>query len=131
MSLIQLVSALVGDRDLAVVVTDGKLAEPGPNILYVNAAFERMTGYASHEVVGKSPRMLQGPLTSVAAKKRLARALRLGVTHRTTLINYRKSGEAYRCEIEVFPLFTPSGEPFAAVALEREVPRRPGRRSAA
>ena len=130
MSLIQLVSALAGDADLAVVVTDGELTAPGPRILYVNAAFERMTGYSSDEVVGKSPRILQGTATSVAARKRLARALRQGLRHRTTLVNYRKSGEPYRCDIEVFPLLTPAGEPFAAVALEREVPRWPGRRSA-
>ncbi len=130
MSLIQLISALVGDAELAVVVTDAEMTPPGPHILYVNAAFERMTGYASLEVVGESPRMLQGAATSLAARKRLAQALRGGQPHRTTLVNYRKSGEAYRCDIEVFPLLTPAGEPFAAVALEREVPRRPGRRSA-
>lgn len=130
MSLIQLISALVGDTELAIVVTDGALTAPGPHILYVNAAFERMTGYAAHEVIGESPRMLQGPDTSLAARKRLARALRAGKPQRTTLVNYRKSGEAYRCDIEIFPLLTPAGEPFAAVALEREVPRRPGRRSA-
>jgi PAS domain S-box-containing protein len=129
MSLIQMISALVGDTELAVVVTDGALTEPGPRILYVNAAFERMSGYTAYEVIGESPRMLQGPATSLAAKKRLARALRAGQPHRTTLVNYRKSGEPYRCDIEVFPLLTPAGEPFAAVALEREVVRRPGRRS--
>lgn len=128
MSLIQLISALAGDSDLAVVVTDGLLLASGPQIRYVNAAFERLTGYASQELIGANPRILQGPATSLAARKRLSKALRAGERHTTTLMNYRKSGEPYRCEIEVFPLLTPDGAPFAAVALEREVPRARGRR---
>lgn len=130
MSLIQLISALAGDSELAVVVTDGLLLASGPHIRYVNAAFERLTGYASQELIGASPRILQGPATSLAARKRMAKALRAGQRHSTTLVNYRKSGEPYRCAIDIFPLLTPEGEPFAAVALEREAPPRRGRRRA-
>lgn len=130
MPLIQLISALAGDNELAVVVTDGLLLASGPHILYVNAAFERLTGYASQELIGASPRILQGPATSLAARKRLSKALRAGQRHSTTLVNYRKSGEPYRCAIDMFPLLTPEGELFAAVALEREAPRRRGRRPA-
>jgi PAS domain S-box-containing protein len=127
MPLRQLIAALADDLDIGVVLTDGMLSPPGPHILYVNSTFERMTGYDRSEILGKNPRIFQGPGTSLAARKRLARALRDGERHSTTMVNYRKSGEAYLCAIDVFPIVTPQGEVINAIALEREVERRPGR----
>ena len=122
------IAALTTDAQTAVVVTDGELSYPGPTILYVNSAFERMTGYLSAEVVGRSPRLLQGDKTSLASRRTLARALRDGKRLKVALVNYRKSGEAYRCEVEVFPILDKHGALINAVALEREVRRGPGRR---
>jgi PAS domain S-box-containing protein len=127
MPLRELLSALADNLDIGVVLTDGQLSSPGPHILYVNSTFERMTGFDRSEILGKNPRIFQGPGTSLAARKRLARALRNGERHSTTLVNYRKSGEAYLCAIDVFPIVTPQGELINAIALEREVERRPGR----
>jgi PAS domain S-box-containing protein len=112
-----------------VVVTDGELRSPGPTILYVNSAFERMTGYVSSEVGGRSPRLLQGEKTSLVARRMLMRALRRGERAKVVLINYRKSGEPYHCQVEIFPLLDKDGTLLKAVALEREVRRGPGRRS--
>jgi PAS domain S-box-containing protein len=128
MSLKDLLTVLTADSERAVVLTSGDLQAPGPTILYVNAAFERMTGYDRSELVGRSPRMLQGEKTSLAARRTLSRALRRGERARVVLINYRKSGEAYRCEVEVFPVFDAAGALTHAVALEREAPPAPGRR---
>lgn len=128
MTLKSLIEALAAGSDMAVVVTDGVMEPPGPYILYVNAAFELMTGYRAKDVIGRDPRFLQGPATSVAGRKRLAKALREGTHCRVVLVNYRKSGEPYRCAIDVYPIVNPDGGLLAAVALEREVERRPGRR---
>ena len=121
------VSALMAESETAVLVTEGNLSHPGPTILYANAAFERMTGYPSAELVGQSPRMLQGEKTSLAARKTMARALRQGRHQKVAVINYRRSGEPYRCEIEIFPITDEHGNLLRAVALEREVRRGPGR----
>lgn len=129
MGIEDLMAALTADSETAVVVTDGELSHPGPTILYVNGAFERMTGYPSSELVGQTPRLLQGEKTSLATRRTLARALRDGKRLKVALINYRKSGEAYRCEVEVFPILNSDGVLVNAVALEREIRRRPGRRS--
>lgn len=128
MSLKDLIAVLTADSDRAVVVTDGELRAPGPTIVYVNEAFERMSGYARSELLGRSPRMLQGEKTSLAARRLLARALRGGRRAKVVLVNYRKSGEAYRCELDVFPMVDANGALINAVALERELPRSPGRR---
>ena len=67
-----LIAALTADSQTAVVVTDGGLAPPGPVIVYANAAFERMTGYSSAELLGRSPRLLQArePASPPAACRR-------------------------------------------------------------
>jgi PAS domain-containing protein len=47
----------------AVVITDANLDRPGPEIVYANRAFCQLTGYRVEELVGRSPRILQGPKT--------------------------------------------------------------------
>ncbi|MET3667187.1 PAS domain-containing protein [Caulobacter sp. 1776] len=128
MGLKELIAALTESSQTAVVMTDGDLSGPGPTILYVNAAFERMSGYDRQELVGRSPRLLQGDKTSLAARRALARAIRKGQRQKVVLVNYRKSGEPYHCEVEVFPILGADGALINAVALEREVRRGPGRR---
>lgn len=46
------------------LVTDTQLESPGPKILFVNPAFCKMTGYTKEDLIGKTPRILQGPLTN-------------------------------------------------------------------
>lgn len=55
------------------------------------------------------------------------RALRKGKRKKDVLINYRKSGEPYRCEIEVFPILDRDEELINVVALVGEVRCGPGR----
>ena len=50
-------------NDMVVITEAGPLDEPGPRIVFVNAAFERHTGYSLAEVLGRTPRLLQGPQT--------------------------------------------------------------------
>ncbi|WP_269713589.1 PAS domain-containing protein [Caulobacter sp. NIBR2454] len=127
MSFADLVTALAHDADYGVVVTDGRIDEDGPCITYANPAFERMSGYSLAEMMGRSPRMFQGPQTSAAARADIRKALREGKPHETTLLNYRKSGEPYRCVIKMFPIMDADGRLVGAVAIEREAPRTRGR----
>lgn len=47
-----------------VLITDCNLVKPdGPSIIYVNKAFEKLTGYTKEEAIGKTTRILQGPNT--------------------------------------------------------------------
>jgi PAS domain S-box-containing protein len=111
----------------SIVVTDAALDNPGPVIRYVNPAFCRMTGYAAEDLVGRSPRMLQGRDTQVLTVRTLSRALRNGSRFHGVLANYRKSGEAYLCEIDVRPIHSRQGLLEGFIAFEREVVRPRGR----
>src|SRR5262245_40951909 len=47
----------------AIMITEAKLDPPGPRIQYVNEAFTQMTAYTPEDVLGLTPRVLQGPET--------------------------------------------------------------------
>src|SRR3954465_11699168 len=55
----------------AIVITDTDVKDTGPQIIYINRAFTRMTGYLPREVVGKNLEILQGPQTALCTLKRL------------------------------------------------------------
>lgn len=88
----------------SVILTDDVLDEPGPTILYVNAAFERMTGYTAAEVLGRSPRFLQGARTDRQVLGTLRAALAQRQEFRGTAINYRKNGEAFINSWYILPI---------------------------
>ncbi|WP_297511782.1 PAS domain-containing protein [uncultured Caulobacter sp.] len=121
---------IYADSDIAVIVTDANFSDEGPTILFANAAAQRMTGYARAEMVGRSPRMLQGAETSLASRKALARAIRQNDHSAVVLRNYRKNGEPYDCAISVEVLRNRAGAPELAIAFEQERPIRAGRRRA-
>jgi PAS domain S-box-containing protein len=64
-------------------------------ILFVNAAFENLTGYARAEVVGRNPRFLQGPGTDPDARRTLRDALDEDREVGVELLNYRKDGSTF------------------------------------
>ncbi|MGB5970046.1 MAG: PAS domain-containing protein, partial [Spirulinaceae cyanobacterium] len=61
-------------------------------IVYLNPAFERITGYSAQEVIGKNCRFLQGKETDQEALEELRGALREGKECNVVLRNYRKDG---------------------------------------
>ena len=128
-TIVELVKVFAEPLDVAVLVTDIDLERPGPTILYANPTFARMSGYTADEVLGNSPRLLQGSGTSREATGVMARSLRAEGRFRGVLQNYRKSGEAYLCEFDVRSILGRAGKPEAFIAFEREVVRRRGRPS--
>ena len=79
-------------RDSIIITEAEPLDLPGPQIIYCNAAFTRATGYAADEVIGRTPRILQGPKTDPVSRARLRRAFEAWESLEIELINYRKDG---------------------------------------
>lgn len=80
-------------------------------LLYVNRAFERLTGYARHEALGKDCRYLQGNEREQPAIPRIAAAIKAAEPVDVTLRNYRKDGSAFWNSLSLRP-FTVGGEMF-------------------
>ncbi|MFW8590643.1 diguanylate cyclase [Glaciecola sp. 2405UD65-10] len=106
-----------------VIVTDAKnISYPeGPKIVYVNKAFEKLTGYSATEVVGETPRILQGNLTNSESKRRIAEALNNVEEITETLLNYDASGRPYWVEINIIPLKNKFDEVTHFAAIQRDV----------
>ncbi len=97
--------------DEAVLITTKELDPPGPEIVYANEGFTRMTGYTAEEVIGKTPRILQGPKTDRAELDRLRRCLSRGEPFfGGEAINYRKDGSEFVLEWYIVPLRNEAGE---------------------
>ena len=117
-------AAVVEAAAESVLVTTADLDPPGPSIVYVNPAFERMTGWSSAEVLGKSPRILQGPNTDRRVFADLRQTLLSGRVWESLAINYRKDGSQFFMEWSIVPLKDDRGEIYQYVAVQRDVTSR-------
>lgn len=108
----------------AIVITGPDLDPPGPRIEYVNAGFTRMTGYAADEVLGRSPRMLQGPGTDRAVLDKMRADLEAGRATRGEAINYRKDGSEFVIEWLITPVLDADGRVAHWVSAQRDVTER-------
>ena len=111
-------------NDILLITEAEPLDSPGPRIVFVNDAFERRTGYSREEVLGQSPRLLQGPNTQRAELDRIGAALRQWQPVRAELINYTKSGEEFWIELDIVPIADPTGHYTHWVAIERDITQR-------
>ena len=83
------------------LVTDAAIDQ---KIVYVNSAFEQLTGYSFEEVFGKSPKLLQGPSTDRTEIARLGNLLREGKSFEGQAVNYRKDGTPFMMSWRVEPV---------------------------
>ena len=93
-----ILEAAIKESDFSVVITTDKLDPPGPIFVHVNDAFVRMTGYPRDELIGATPRILQGPDTDRKVLNRLKSNLRAGDSFEGQTWNYRKDGTPYLVE---------------------------------
>ena len=107
-----------------VIVTEADIDPPGPAIVYVNEAFVRCTGYQKSEIIGLSPRILQGPDTDPQTTAEIREALSRGEGIHTTILNYAKNGRAYWLDIKIVPLFGPDGRITHFAGIERDMTER-------
>ncbi|MDC0335852.1 diguanylate cyclase [Pseudodesulfovibrio sp.] len=106
----------------AVIVTEANMIdEPGPRIVYVNNAFTDISGYTPEEVLGKTPRILQGEKTTEESKQRIRKALLGKRAVRETVLNYDKAGKEYWLDLNIYPLHDPFGNVSYFAAIERDV----------
>ncbi|MEQ9565289.1 MAG: PAS domain-containing protein, partial [Pseudomonadales bacterium] len=118
-------AALSRQNDIVMITTADELDAPqGPRIVYVNDAFERLTGYSKNEAVGNTPRLLQGPQTDRQELDRIREALQNKEPIRCEVLNYNKSGESYWLELDITPLFNDKGHCTHFVAVERDISGR-------
>lgn len=121
---VRLLATAVEHAGNGVTITDAELDEPGPEIVYVNPAATELTGYAEDELLGETPRILQGPDTDRAVLDELRRRLEEGRTFEGEAVNYRKDGTPFYLHWKVAPVRNPEGEITHFVAVQQDVTER-------
>ncbi len=108
-----------------IVITDAEaVGGLWPRVLYVNPAFERHTGYRPHEIVGKTPRILQGPRTQRDVLDRIRARLKRWEPVREEILNYTKNGEEIWLELDIVPIADTAGRYTHWIAIERNITER-------
>jgi diguanylate cyclase (GGDEF)-like protein/PAS domain S-box-containing protein len=111
-------------NDIVIITEAAPFRAPGPRIVFVNEAFERRTGYTREEVIGRSPRFLQGPATQRAHLDRIRAALEQWERVRVDLVNYTKEGEPYWVDLDVSPVWDDARRLTHWVAVGRDITER-------
>lgn len=97
----------------AVVLADADL--PETPLVYVNPAFERLTGYSSDEVLGRNCRFLAGPETSIEQRAAIRAALSENREFRGLVRNYRRDGAPFWNDLTITPIADADGRYFVGV----------------
>jgi PAS domain S-box-containing protein len=99
-----------------VLITD---ASAEGKINYANKAFKKLTGHYPSEIIGKTPRIHQGPATDSKVIARLSEALKSGRKFEGKAINYKKDGTPFIIYWRVLPIKVEK-HITAWVAIQRE-----------
>jgi PAS domain S-box-containing protein len=93
-------------------------------LIYMNPAFEEMTGYSPDEVLGQNCRFMQGSDTDQTALVTLHDAIRDSSSTRVLLRNYRKDGTLFWNQLYLSPIFDSAGKLSLFVGIQNDVTAR-------
>jgi PAS domain S-box-containing protein len=118
---------LLRDRALAssadgVVISSMTL--PNQPIIYANHAFERITGYESHEVLGLNCRLLQRDDLNQPGLDQIRKAIAQGKACQVVLRNYRKDGSLFYNDLAISPVLSPEGTVTHYVGVQNDITDR-------
>ena len=102
------------------MITDAGDGNMDPPILYVNQAFTDLTGYSPEDIIGKTPKILQGPDTEREVLERLKVQLSDRTKFQGRTWNYRKDGSRFMMEWEIVTFHNAHEEPGFYMTIQRE-----------
>ena len=114
-------SVITNTTDAVMITTAHSKDKPGVEILYVNTSFGKMTGYIPEEIIGRSPKFLQGEKTDPLEVDRLNKAMLAGESCECTLLNYKKNGVEFWNHLSVSPVIDAYGLVTHFIAIEHDV----------
>lgn len=122
---LRLMEKVVATANDPILITEAEpIDKPGPHIVYANKAFLNQTGYTLEEVIGQSPRILQGPKTDRNALNQLKQAMHRWEAHQIETINYKKNGDEFWVEFSVVPIANETGYFTHWISIQRDTSER-------
>ena len=125
MERLRLLEAAVEKANDVIIITEAEPTnQPGPRIVYVNAAFTKTTGYTAAEAIGKTPRMLQGPDTNQIISSKIRKHLKKWKPVQVEVLNYCKDGTKFWADLSIFPITDENGWHTHWVSVQRDITAR-------
>ncbi|MBD2343501.1 PAS domain S-box protein [Anabaena subtropica] len=105
-----------------IIIADARL--PNYPVIYVNSAFEQITGYKATEVIGQNCRFLQGIDNQQPPLNELRLALKAGKNCKVILRNYRKDGTLFWNQLSISPIYDENGNLSHFIGIQTDVSER-------
>lgn len=112
----------VDEAPVGITISDPSL--PDNPLIYLNDAYEEMTGYSKQYVLGQNCRLLQGPDTDEKPVAEMREAIEDEKPVSVELINYREDGTPFWNSVTIAPLFNDEGEVTHYVGFQDDVTDR-------
>ena len=109
-------SRVVEQAAESIIVTD-----PHGTMIYVNPAFEKISGYSTGEAIGQNPRLLKSGHQDTTFYRRMWDALARGEVWKGRMVNRRKDGTLYQEDATIGPVRDTSGRIVNYVAVKHDV----------
>jgi diguanylate cyclase (GGDEF)-like protein/PAS domain S-box-containing protein len=121
MNLEILKQAVLDSRD-GITISDNSNADQP--LIFVNPAFERLTGYTSEEIINRNCRFLQNGDRDQTELQSVQQAIRDGEYCLATLRNYRKDGSMFWNELSISPIYDIAGSVTHFIGIQKDVTAR-------
>lgn len=116
--------AIEKSTDIFLITESEPIADPGPKIVYVNEAFEKLTGYTREEVIGRTPKILRGPKSDLKIQAKIEESMSQWKQIREETLNHRKDGTEFWTELDMFPISDSTGRYTHWISIHRDVTER-------
>lgn len=119
---LELADTAMDEAPVGITIADP--SEPDEPLIYVNEAFERLTGYDTYEILGRNCRFLQGEDTDPETIDRIRRAIDDERPISVEMLNYRKNGEPFWNQLNIAPVHGDDGELTHLLGFQTDVTDR-------
>ncbi|MFO7818602.1 MAG: ATP-binding protein [Halanaerobacter sp.] len=116
---LKLMSEMVEQADDSIIQTDTE-----GYIEYVNKSAEELFGWSREELYGRKPDIFNAEDNEAEVQREIYQALEEGKSYQRVLLNKRKDGSTFWCQLKVIAITDKTGEPYAYMSMERDVSER-------
>ena len=119
---LKLLETVITQTKDSIIITEADLNDGEiPKIVYVNPAFSIMSGYSSHEIIGKSPNIFIGPNSDNKEYEKVINAIAKKEECEVETISYKKNQEEYWVTFSMLPVYNSEEELSHWVSIQRDI----------
>ena len=119
---LKLLETVITQSKDSIIITEADSIESKiPNIIYVNPAFSIMSGYASDEIIGKSPDLFNSPNSDRNELEKLLKAIKNKEECLIETISYTKNKEEYWVRFSMIPIYNSDNELSHWISIQRDI----------